>query len=111
MVQEKIEWLITGFLKRLTLCVQLVEQELITLSGHPFSTTLKNRGPGGSVSYVVGSNNSYKRITNTAWVRAQICKLQKGCTRLAAASDKVYQLLAHAPWSVVLYGYSGFLHH
>jgi hypothetical protein len=29
-------------------------------------------------------NNSYKPITNTA-----------GCTRLAAASDKVYQLLAH----------------
>jgi len=24
-----------------------------------------------------------------------LCKLQKGCTRLAAASDKVYQLLAH----------------
>jgi hypothetical protein len=23
------------------------------------------------------------------------CKLQKGCTRLAAASDTVYQLLAH----------------
>ena len=30
-----------------------------------------------------------------AWVRARLCKLQKGCTRLAAASDKVYQLLAH----------------
>jgi hypothetical protein len=29
-----------------------------------------------------------------AWVRAKLCKLQKGCTRLAAASDKVYQLLA-----------------
>jgi hypothetical protein len=29
------------------------------------------------------------------WVRARLCKLQKGCTRLAAASDKVYQLLAH----------------
>jgi len=29
-----------------------------------------------------------------AWVRAQLCKLQKRCTRLAAASDKVYQLLA-----------------
>jgi hypothetical protein len=27
-----------------------------------------------------------------------ICKLQKGCTRLAAASDKVYQLLAHGRW-------------
>jgi hypothetical protein len=27
-----------------------------------------------------------------------LCKLQKGCTRLAAASDKVYQLLAHGRW-------------
>ena len=26
------------------------------------------------------------------------CKLQKGCTRLATASDKVYQLLAHGLW-------------
>jgi len=31
-----------------------------------------------------------------AWVRARICKLQKGCTRLAR--DKVYQLLAHGRW-------------
>jgi len=29
------------------------------------------------------------------WVRARLCKLQKRCTRLAAASDKVYQLFAH----------------
>jgi hypothetical protein len=43
-------------------------------------------------------NNSHKPITNTAWVRARLCKLQKGCTRLAAASDKVYQLLAHGRW-------------
>ena len=42
--------------------------------------------------------SSYKPITNTAWVRAQLCKLQKGCTRLAAASDKVYQLLAQSRW-------------
>jgi hypothetical protein len=27
-----------------------------------------------------------------------ICKLLKGCTRLAAASRKVYQLLAHDRW-------------
>ena len=27
-----------------------------------------------------------------SWVRARLCKLQKGCTRLAAASDKVYSL-------------------
>jgi hypothetical protein len=40
----------------------------------------------------------YKPITNTAWVRARLCKLQKGCTRLAAASDKVYQLLDYGRW-------------
>jgi hypothetical protein len=32
------------------------------------------------------------------WVCTRLCKLQKGCTRLAAASDKVYQLLAHGRW-------------
>jgi hypothetical protein len=32
------------------------------------------------------------------WVRTQLCKPQKGCTRLAAASDKVYQLFAHGRW-------------
>ena len=49
------------------------------------------------MSKVVGLlNNSFKPITNTAWVRAQLCELQKGCTRLA--SDKVDQLLAHGRW-------------
>ena len=33
-----------------------------------------------------------------AWVRVQLCKLQKGSTRLAAASDKVYQLLVRGRW-------------
>jgi hypothetical protein len=32
------------------------------------------------------------------WVRDQLCGLQKGCTRLATASDKFYQLLAHGRW-------------
>ena len=32
------------------------------------------------------------------WVRSRLCKLQKGCTRLATARDKVYQLLAHGRW-------------
>ena len=42
------------------------------------------------MSYVVGlPNNS---------VRIRLCKLQKRYTRLAAASDKVYQLLAHGRW-------------
>ena len=58
---------------------------------------LQYRGPGGSMSQVVGSNN--KPITNTAWVRAQLCKLQKKwCTRLATASDQVYQLLVQGRW-------------
>ena len=53
-------------------------------------------GRGGSMSKVVGLPKiSYKPITNTAWVRARLCKLQKGCTRLAFACDQVYQLLVH----------------
>jgi hypothetical protein len=32
------------------------------------------------------------------WARVQLCKLQKGCTRLIATSDKAYQLLAHGRW-------------
>ena len=43
-------------------------------------------------------SNSYKPISNTAWIRARLCELQKMSTRLAAASDKVYQLLAHDRW-------------
>jgi hypothetical protein len=51
------------------------------------------------MSWVVGlPSNSYKSIINTAWVRARLCILKKGCTRLAAARDKVYQLLAHGRW-------------
>ena len=37
------------------------------------------RDQGGSMSQLVGlPNNSCKSITNTAWVRAWPCKLQKG---------------------------------
>jgi hypothetical protein len=51
------------------------------------------------MSEVVGlPSNSYKPITNTVWVRARLCKLQKGRTRIAVASDKVFQLLAHERW-------------
>ena len=45
----------------------------------------KMKDPGGS-------------ITNTACVHTRPCRLQKRCTRLAAASDKVFQLLAHGRW-------------
>ena len=54
------------------------------------------KGPGDPMGKVVElHNNSYRPITNTAWVRTRLCKLKKGYTRLAVASDKVYQLLAH----------------
>jgi hypothetical protein len=32
------------------------------------------------------------------WGRAGFVYYKKGCTRLAAASDKVYQLFAHGRW-------------
>jgi hypothetical protein len=41
---------------------------------------------------------THTSLSPTAWVRPRLCKLQKGCTRLVAASDKVYQLLAHGQW-------------
>ena len=59
----------------------------------------EEEGPGGPTSQVVGlPNNSYKPISNTAWDCTRLCKLQKGSTRLATASDTVYQLLAHGRW-------------
>jgi hypothetical protein len=36
--------------------------------------------------------------THTSLSPIRLWKLQKGCTRLAAASEKVYQLLAHGQW-------------
>ena len=56
--------------------------------------TIRNMGArGGSTSWVAGSSNSYKPITNSAWIN-----YKKGCTRLAATFDQVYQLLAHGRW-------------
>jgi hypothetical protein len=51
------------------------------------------------MSYVVGlPNNSYKPTTNTRVFAPCFVDYKKGCTRLVAASDKVYQLLAHGRW-------------
>ena len=50
---------------------------------------------GFTITYYMQS----EPITNTVWVRARLCKLQKRCTRLAATSDTDYQLLAHGRWS------------
>jgi hypothetical protein len=35
------------------------------------------------------------QLNNNTNISARLCILQKGCTGLAAASDKAYQLLAH----------------
>ena len=43
-------------------------------------------------------NNSYNPITYTAWVPAQLCKLQKRVHLTSLPSDKVYQLLAQGQW-------------
>ena len=32
------------------------------------------------------------------WIRTRLCKLQKGCTGLTAASDAFYQLLTLGRW-------------
>jgi hypothetical protein len=44
------------------------------------------------------STISWRPVLVVAWVRTRLCKLQKECNRLAAASDKVYQLLVHGRW-------------
>ena len=68
-------------------------------NSHLFDHCHYIEGLRGSMSKVLGlPSNSYKPITNTAWGRAPLCKLQKRCTRLATASYKVYQLLAHGRW-------------
>ena len=43
-------------------------------------------------------NSSYNPITYTAWVPAQLCKLQKRVHLTSLPSDKVYQLLAQGQW-------------
>jgi hypothetical protein len=37
-------------------------------------------------------------MTNTAWICAGFVNDKKGCSRLAAASDNIYQLLVHGRW-------------
>ena len=56
------------------------------------------KDPGGSKSSVVGlpSNSSLSPIQ--CGFAPGFVNYKKGCTRLAAASDKVYQLLAHGRW-------------
>jgi len=63
------------------------------------------------MSYVVGlPNNSHKPNTNTAWVRARLCKLPAKRVH-STHSRKWWSLPVACPWSVVLSRYSVFFHH
>ena len=48
--------------------------------------------------YHTRGSNHYVTDVVQKNIRARLCKLQKGCIRLAAASEKVYQLPAHVRW-------------
>jgi hypothetical protein len=49
-------------------------------------------------AHSTSKNIDDKPITNMAWVRAWLCKLQKRVHSTRSASDKVYQLLVHGRW-------------
>jgi hypothetical protein len=50
---------------------------IYVVDAHFIDKIEENKYPGPKC-LCVGANISYKPITNTAWVRAQLCKLQKG---------------------------------
>jgi hypothetical protein len=52
--------------------------------------SVSNNSGIGSRVIVIVFNATFNNISVIEW--------QKGCTRLAAASDKVYQLLAYGRW-------------
>ena len=47
---------------------------------------------------VLKQKQKYKTDMCSCYTIARLCRLEKGCTRLAAASDRVYQLLDHGRW-------------
>jgi hypothetical protein len=44
------------------------------------------------------AHNKIAKYANIIYELIRLCTLQNGCTRLEAASDKVYQLLALGRW-------------
>jgi hypothetical protein len=55
-------------------------------------------GAEPTVYHTTRDSNHYATDAVLKNIRALLCKLQKGCTRLAAPTDKVYQLPAHGRW-------------
>ena len=94
----------TGPLYKLHLSIYIYTNTIYIL------TLVLHVNMGGSMSQVVGlPNNSYKPITNRRGFAPGFVNYKKGCTRLAASSDKSFPVAC--PWSVVLSEYSGFFYH
>ena len=58
-------------------------------------TSICREGPGGSMSQAL-PNNSYKPITNTAWVRARLCKSNQIKSNLFLEIEKVDKQIEEA---------------
>ena len=67
------------------------------------SRGILSKGPGWLYELVAGFNNSYKPITNTAWIRDRLCKLQKRCTRLATQVIKFTSCLPMVCGSLLVF--------
>ena len=66
---------------------------------HPFKVCDKMRNKKYHTVETVPKYNRIIAETETKSIPLMhTSKLQKGCTRLTVASDKVYQLLAHGRW-------------
>ena len=92
-----------GFPSHISCDTLHVEQELLSLPEHMCSPPVSSGvSAARSLVFCVVFCGSlfvlFLLVINTARVRERLCKLQKGGTRLAVASDKVYQLLAHGRW-------------
>jgi hypothetical protein len=59
---------------------------------------LTRAGLEPTVYHTTRDSNHYATDAVLKNIRALLCKLQKGCTRLAAATGKVNQLPAHGRW-------------
>jgi hypothetical protein len=80
------------------LCKEYTTEKLFFLFQEDFNIIPVVRGAPDTFDIVPSNTYISTSDVNTPKSLARLCKLQKGCTRFAAASDKNYQLLAHGRW-------------
>jgi hypothetical protein len=110
-ISDKVFFFLQNF-SNLTNPIMLTEDNRMTQRSYLYPTC-----PTDSIIYIIQRKSNQNQSTKgeirshkskdkdrqcngkKAWVRVRLCKLQKNsCTRLAAASDKVYQLLVYGRW-------------